>query len=267
MTENNLQAAGAGACVAEGVTSAPAAGAAAGASVGAGAGSSAGASALNAADFAYFADVTNQRAAMYGLLIRLFRKEIDATLLAELKAMHYPVESGNEHSDRGNYMIAKYMSNIWENSLTELAVDYVRCFVGHGNDAYAAAYPFESVYRSTKRLLMQGARDEVLAIYRAAGHERSANWNEGDDHISVELEYMQVLCARTAAAFEAHDEPAALKCMQAQLNFFNDHLALWVPMFLKDLKRLAKTGLYQGLAHLTQGFLSQDHQFLKESLA
>ena len=33
-------------------------------------------------------------------------------------------------------------------AITDLAVDYVRAFIGHGVDAYSAAYPFESVYTS-----------------------------------------------------------------------------------------------------------------------
>ena len=82
--------------------------------------------------------------------------------------MRFPASTGNKNVDEGYRLMAKFMSNVWENSLTDLAVDYVRTFIGHGVDAFSAAYPFESVYTSEKRLLMQEARDEVLAIYRSA---------------------------------------------------------------------------------------------------
>jgi TorA maturation chaperone TorD len=62
----------------------------------------------------------------------------------------------------------------------------VRAFIGHGNNAYSAAYPYESVYTSEKRLMMQDARDEVLAIYRSCHLDKAASWKENEDHIAVE---------------------------------------------------------------------------------
>ena len=100
-----------------------------------------------------------QRAATYGLLSRLFRVEIDQELLDQLHGMRFPAATGNSDVDEGYLRLAKYLSNTWENSLTDLAVDYTRVFIGHGVDAYSAAYPFESVYTSEKRLLMQDARE------------------------------------------------------------------------------------------------------------
>ena len=124
-----------------------------------------------AADEATLSDLiklNEQRAATYGLLSRLYRVEVDEEFLQELRGMRFPASTGNKNVDEGYRLMAKFMSNVWENSLTDLAVDYVRTFIGHGVDAFSAAYPFESVYTSEKRLLMQEARDEVLAIYRAA---------------------------------------------------------------------------------------------------
>ena len=54
--------------------------------------------------------------------------------------------------------------------------------------------------------------------------------------------------------------------METQHNFLYDHLAAWAPMMTRDMKRLAKTDLYQGLAYLTDGFLSTDLAFLKDVL-
>ena len=114
-------------------------------------------------------ELFKHRSATYGLLSRLYAKEVDAELLDELHDTLWPVETGSDAGDEGNRLIATYLSGIWENTLTELAADYMRTFFGHGYSGHAAAYPFESVYSSEKRLLMQSARDEVLALYRAAG--------------------------------------------------------------------------------------------------
>lgn len=211
--------------------------------------------------------LTDQRAATYGMLSRLFRVEIDESLLAELHDIRFPAATGNNQVDEGYRLIATYLSNAWNNSVTELAVDYVRVFIGHGVDAFSAAYPFESVYTSKKRLLMQEARDEVLAIYRSAGLEKQDSWKEGEDHIALELEFEQILCKRTVEALKRGDENEAIGLMTTQKNFLEDHLLSWVPMMTADMKRFAQTDLYRGLAHLTEGVLNTDHEFLEDVLS
>ena len=51
-------------------------------------------------------------------------------------------------------------------------------------DRYSAAYPYESVYTSERRLLMQEASAEVLAPLRENELKRG-NWNEAEDHICL----------------------------------------------------------------------------------
>lgn len=211
-------------------------------------------------------ELIEQRAATYGLLSRLFRVEVEQELLDELHGMRFPASTGNADVDEGYLRLAKYLSNTWENSLTDLAVDYTRVFIGHGVDAYSAAYPFESVYTSEKRLLMQDARDEVLAIYRSAGLDKKNSWKEGEDHVALELEFEQVLANRTADALRKGDEEEAAALLTTQKNFLEGHLLSWVPMMTADMKRFAKTDLYQGLAYLTDGFLNIDKAFLDDVL-
>ena len=122
------------------------------------------------------AALCESRSETYSFLARLFREEVDEALLAQLNDTDYPVSSGNGLMDEGYYQIAKYLSNAWVDPLMKLSVDYTRAFLGSGIDTYSAAYPFESVYTSEKRLLVSDARDEVLAIYRSCGLEKSESW-------------------------------------------------------------------------------------------
>ena len=207
-----------------------------------------------------------QRAATYGLLSRLYRVELDQEMLDQLRGMRFPAATGNSDVDEGYLRIARFLSNTWENSITDLSVDYVRVFIGHGVDAFSAAYPFESVYTSEKRLLMQDARDEVLAIYRANGLDKKDSWKEGEDHLALELEFEQTLANRTVEALRRGDEEEAAALLTTQQNFLSDHLISWVPMMTADMKRFAKTDLYQGLAYLTDGFLETDRAFLEDIL-
>ena len=111
--------------------------------------------------------------------------EVDEEFLAELKTMRFPAATGNTAVDTGYRAIATYLSGADAHAITDLAVDYVRAFIGHGVDAYSAAYPFESVYTSPKRLMMQEARDEVLAVYRSEGLDKLPSWKESEDHIAL----------------------------------------------------------------------------------
>ena len=211
--------------------------------------------------------LNEQRAATYGLLSRLYRVEVDQPLLDELRSMRFPAKTGNENVDEGYRLLATYLSNTWDNSVTDLAIDYVRVFIGHGIDAFSAAYPFESVYTSEKRLLMQSARDEVLALYRAAGLSKQESWKEGEDHIALELEYLQILSDRTAEALCQGDTDAAASWVCAQYNFLDVHLDSWAPLLTAEVKKFAKTDFYRGLAFLTEGFLETDREVLEELLA
>ena len=213
------------------------------------------------------ATLCRKRANTYALLARLYRVEVDELLLQELKGMRFPARTGNAKVDEGYRMMAKYLSNLWDNSLTDLAVDYARVFIGHGLDAFSASYPYESVYTSEKRLLMQEARDEVLAIYRGYGLDKSDAWKEGEDHVALELEFMQVLANRTADALEKGDEDEVVVLLSTQRNFLEVHLVSWVPMLSAVMRRFARTDLYMGLAVLTDGFLETDEEFLAEILA
>ena len=215
----------------------------------------------NAEALAQLAAECRTRSQLYRLLSRMFRVEADQALIDAMSAMHFPVESGNGFLNDGYYRVAKFLSNTWKNTLTELAVDYARTFVGHGNDAWGAAFPFESVYVSEKRLLMQAARDEVLAIYRSEGVDKGEDWREAEDHIALEFEFMAVLNDRTVAALEQGDENEAVRLFEVQRNFHAEHLISWTPMFTTDMRRFAQTNFYLGLAALTDGFLETEAEF------
>lgn len=202
--------------------------------------------------------------ATYQFLSRLFRSEVDQELYDTLVAMRFPANTGNDLVDEGYRMICTYLSQADGTVLTELAVDFVRAFIGSGNDGYSAAYPFESVYTSPKRLMMQEARDEVLAVYRSEGLDKLPSWKESEDHIALELEFMAVLGDRIVTAAEAADEAEVERLLSTQRNFLEDHLASWAPLMTADLRRFAQCGLYQGLASLTDGFLQVEEEFFDE---
>ena len=212
-------------------------------------------------------DVLAGRAATYALLARFFRSEADEEFLGALRASRFPAHTGVPAADRGYRLIVSYLSHAPADGLTELAIDYTRTFIGAGNDGFSAAYPFESVYTSPKRLMMQDARDEVLPLYRAAGLEKLETWKEGEDHLAFELEFMEILVERSREALEAGDEERAIALLLQQRNFLADHLCRWYPMMAEDIEKFARTAFYRGAGSLAAGFIANDREFLDELLA
>ena len=113
------------------------------------------------------------RARLYRFLARLYRVEADQALLDELRALpQVQAAPDDDLMGVGMNAVVGYAKVGGGDALTELAVDYVRTFIGSGTDGHEAAYPFESVYLSEKHLMMQAARDEVRAIYLSEGLDR-----------------------------------------------------------------------------------------------
>ena len=211
-------------------------------------------------------ELMNTRARSYGMLARLFREEVDLATLRELQGMRFPQATGNAAVDEGYHQLYDYLKRAWDDSVTELAVDYVSTFIGHGVNGYSAAYPFESVYTSPKRLTMQDARDEVLMLYRAAGLEKLESEKEAEDHIAYELEFMAILTSRTIEVLRKGDEELAVSYLLQQRNFLEDHLLRWYPMMADDIAKFAKTSFYRGVGLITLGFLNSDAEFLNDLL-
>lgn len=212
-------------------------------------------------------DVLEGRRATYQLLTRFFRTEVDETFLATLRETRFPAHTHEPSMDRGHRLVVSYLSHADADVLTELARDFSGTFIGSGNDAYSAAYPFESVYTNPKRLTMSDARDEVLMLYRAAGLEKLESEKESEDHLSYELEFMTILIDRTIEALQKDDEELAVSYLLQQRNFLEDHLLRWYPMMAEDIAKFAKTAFYRGVGLITLGFLESDGEFLCDLLA
>jgi TorA maturation chaperone TorD len=139
--------------------------------------------------------------------------------------------------------------------------------LGDGMSGNAAAYPFESVHTSAERLMMQDARDEVLALYRSEGFEKADGWKDNEDHIALELAFEKVLCDAALAALEAGDRELCAAKLEAQRNFLNDHLLNWVPLLTGSMERFCRTDFYRAVSLLTYGYLHEDRGFLDDLLA
>lgn len=129
-----------------------------------------------------------------------------------------------------------------ERELDKLLWEYTRLFIGPYR---LPCPPWESVYTSPKRLMMQEAADEVIKIY----HETGLAISSADvmpDHIGAELNFLAVLFQKMNDDSEGNG--GSLRIIE---RFLNEHLKQWVPRFVSDMERSADSALYKALARVT----------------
>ncbi len=130
--------------------------------------------------------------------------------------------------------------------LEDLLWEYTRLFIGPYK---LPSPPWESVYTSPKRLMMQEAADEVQNIYRAAG----LTVNSRDimpDHIGTELNFLSILFQRINT-----DGGGTNDYINIAEKFLNEHLMKWVPQFTRDMEEAADVLFYKALARMTRNVL------------
>ncbi len=205
-------------------------------------------------------NILDSRKNMYLFLSRLYILEADIELLNTLKEMEFPTDTGISELDEGYECMMQYRKEIESAELfekiEELAVDYADVFLAAGVAQGLAAFPYESVYTSRKKLMMQEARDQVHAIYS----EKQLALREGiakipEDHIAVEMEFMAHLCEEAIAALDAEDEKKLVGILEIQKQFFSEHIQGWIPVFCQDVDKYAKTLFYKSVSKITRGFL------------
>lgn len=202
------------------------------------------------------------RCSMYSFLARVYRVEADEGLLDQIAAMDLETDVGVPEIRQGYQMLRSYLDARQATTVTDLAVDYARVFLGAGQGEKDGAYPYESVYTSPERLVMQDARDQVLELYRKEGLGPSEGMLEPEDHLSLELEFMAYLSKRAADALQAGDREGALMAIEKQQEFLENHLLSWVPAFCEDVQRLSREPFYQAFARITAGYLGLERELL-----
>ena len=243
------------------------------------------------------AEESCDRSMTYSFLARaLADEEIPLSFLESLRAME--LETGTE-LDAFAGGLAELDDDALEGQRRELAADHASALLGMSVDPVS---PYESVHTSEKHLMMQEARDAVVAAYREQGFAASKDLRTPEDHISLELDFMAALCERLADAFasqvnskasaetEVHTESdhegcscsaptrdesddtlgvevpaAAARLIEAQACFVRDHLSAWVPGFCDELEDHAATPFYRGVSQMLRAFISDESEYLLSS--
>ena len=207
-----------------------------------------------------FSALISNRESLYRVLARLYRIEVDEPFLRQLSAMGFPAECDEPELAEGYRMLTAWLRDPGNDPLTDLAVDYARTFLGAGVFEDVAASPYESVYTSKERLIMQEARDQVLAVYNAGGLCLDESAEIPEDHIALELEFLAHLCREILNTGDDRVRVSAL--LVEQKKFIERHIVNWIPAFCADIEKCASTDFYRALGKITRGFLRMELKIL-----
>jgi TorA maturation chaperone TorD len=134
-----------------------------------------------------------------------------------------------------------------EKEMEDLMWDYTRLFIGPYK---LPCPPWESVYTSPKKLMMQDAADQAMRLYEEAG----LAINTADimpDHIGAELNFLAVLLQRKQSEQDGNEG-----YMRITEKLLNDHLLKWIPEFTRDMEDAAESSFYKALARATRDIVA-----------
>jgi len=220
-------------------------------------------------------NTTTLRSVIYNFLSRGHSKEIDSKYLSNIGSTLNMLESYNININDvmlGNgieIMRGFLVKNSEESDLIEdLALKYTTLFLNvTPNDSIKHVYPYESVYLSPDKLVMQDQRDEVLKFYDEHKLGVADDFKEPEDHIAIELAFLQKLNKEIYNDLSDSNLSDALQKFKAHRDFMKEHLLRWVHLFGRDLIAADPDGFYAGLANITLGFVRSDYKYIEEAIA
>lgn len=155
------------------------------------------------------------------------------------------VEFDNDSFRRGNELLQTGETATYSDVVDDLNYLY-------GVTARAKVPPYESYHRGLTHVLFDEETLQVRAEYRAAGLEAPRLNREPDDHLGLELNFLE-LCLRNGEYRRAR-------------TFMDEHVMQWAPAMLADGEEAADTDFYAGIMAITLGVLEELNSVLDEAI-
>jgi anaerobic sulfite reductase subunit A len=197
----------------------------------------------------------------------MYEEEISVELLEELSKQDSPIlklgtsRDLNDDLKKGFDILGRYLEDVKKRDLIqvklELAVEYANLFLGVERKP---AHPSESAYRSIDHSIYQEQRDQVMRMYWKAGVDKEKQFTEPEDHIAVELRFMEYLCQKSVESLEKSDYEREKTFHEFQNEFVIDHLGKWIPSFADEVLEQADTDFYKGVAIITKSFINLERE-------
>lgn len=188
---------------------------------------------------------------IFNLLKHIFWAEPSNDFLKDVAAMEAIPEE--DALDRGLNQIIKAVKKNKERLdkyAEELAVEFARLFIGPRNPP---AIPYASFYLSEAKTVMSDVTIDVRKMYLDAGMAVKELYSLPDDHIAIELEFLQYLAERVIVLFEKGNREEAACLYEMRESFLKDHFSKWVTSFADNIIASANEDFYRGAAYMLKG--------------
>lgn len=210
-------------------------------------------------------EANETRAAFCRFLASLYLYELTDEQIESLA--HIEVAGDGTAIDEGLSTMKEYLRHRHGGTRQELAVDYARVFLGAGSYDRILAPPYESVFTSEERILMQDARDGAVTYYRRGGLDLPADNTTPEDHLGFELQFAAALADCANEALDGDDGAALADAVSLARSFFVHHQQNWLPALCEAVDEFAKTDFYRGVAQMTRGYVESEAAFFDEAAA
>jgi TorA maturation chaperone TorD len=202
------------------------------------------------------------RSNIYGFLSSMFREEITAERLRQIKT-----PAIKEVLSEMGFQYEVFSQKDQDQLLEDLAVEYCRLFLGP--DKHIS--PHESVHHQRDDgdwgSHWGGSTVDVKKFIETTGLEYKQGYTGMPDHISAELDFMKEAAGREAQAIEEKDWEGALYCQKMERKFICDHLIKWIPEFCDKVISQAEISFYGDLADVTKKFIELESEEIDESIS
>lgn len=169
-----------------------------------------------------------------------------------------PLESDNPHFILG----ASYLRKInTEGNIDydEIIDDHLELFGGKGK---ASAPPYGSVYMSKDHTMNDKSVMEVRKIYKAYGWKSKMEGKVPDDHLGIELQFINLLLAKYP---ELEDEVCRKEIRNDLVRFIERFINPWISDWNTNIQEHSASNLYRGIGHLTVACLEDVYSLMKNS--
>lgn len=168
-------------------------------------------------------------------------ENLDQTLAGLAQAYSQWLEEKEGNLSEDQEILNRLIKVQEEKEKKRLVYEFNRLFVGPQSPP---APPYESVYRNGERQVMQVSTLDVRRWYRSEGLSLAGRSNEPDDYIATELEFAAYLLSNALERYQKNQPQKAEAYIENYNAFYQNHLAVWLPSFVKTFSISAREQLF-----------------------
>lgn len=193
--------------------------------------------------------VLEARVTTYLALSQIFAKggeKLEQTLAGLVDAYSEEVDAIKD--EKADLSFKRLLKELESAEADELAYEFNRLFVGPMSPE---APPYESVYSTDDRLVMQ---DVTLEVRRWYSKENLCTSNpvsfEPDDFIATELEFAAYLLARAHECYQQNYTARATEYLDLYNAFWQEHLGIWLPGFVQAISSSSSARVFKVIGEI-----------------